>query len=182
LNAAAYNDVADRENIDPLTFSSSPKKSRISQLRAEETAGEDTDESESSFETVIRYNSKSEWTQSTPAMATKAGRKSTGKRRSMKSKSSATTHLYPQLSVYPDIHAETPTATTEGFSKIAEGIVQEMNTRIAGTLTKLTCIDKSETSRKTSHKSPCPTNILRHAHPPQRIPLHHKSKTKTKVQ
>lgn len=126
----------DRENIDPsaLSLSVSPKKSRISQLRAEEMGGEETDASESSFETVIRYNSKSEWSQSTPATAPKVRRKSTGKRKSMKRKSSGTSSLYPQLSVYPDINGEAPTTTTEDFSKIAQGIVEELNTRIAGTL------------------------------------------------
>ena len=127
-----YNDITDRENVDP--FGSSPSKSRISQLRAQEMGADENDGSESSFETVIRYNSKSAWSQSTPATATKSARKSTGKRKSMKRKSSTTTGLYPQLSVYPDISGDVPTTSTEDFGKIAEGIVEEMNTRIAGTL------------------------------------------------
>jgi len=128
-----YNDVADRENVDP--FTSSPSKSRISQLRAEEAGAEDTDESESSFETVIRYNSKSEWSQSTPALAMKGGRKSMAKKKSMKRKSSARTGLYPQLSVYPDISGDAPTTSTGDFGKIAQGVVEELNTRIAGMFT-----------------------------------------------
>ena len=114
---------------------------------------DETDGSESSFETVVRYNSKSAWSQSTPATATKSARKSTGKRKSMKRKSSATTGLYPQLSVYPDISGDVPTTSTDDFGKIALGIVEEMNTRIAGILytnqlelTKVKQADKPVTS------------------------------------
>ena len=157
-----YNDVADRENVDP--FASSPSKSRISQLRAEETGAEETDGSESSFETVIRYNSKSEWSQSTPATAMKGGRKSMAKRKSMKRKSPATTGLYPQLSVYPDISGNAPTTSTEDFGKIAQGIVEEMNTRIAGTSTstklELTTVKQSEKPITSPPREPIFHDIL----------------------
>lgn len=99
---------------------------------------EDDDESESSFETVIHYNSKPDgfWSESTPA-ATTRGRKSLARRKSTKRKSTAATGMYPQPSLYPDISeggGNIPTASTEEFGKIAEGILEEMNTRVAGTI------------------------------------------------
>jgi hypothetical protein len=142
-----YNDVADRENIDPFWSG----KSRISRLRAE-SAGVDDTESESSFETVVHYNSKAEWSQSTPATGGKLGRKSMSKRKSMKRKSSVgTTGLYPEVSVYPDLSAAAPTTSTDEFGKIAQGIVEEMNTRIAGSHTlSFPRLTGSKTNRKPS--------------------------------
>lgn len=53
-----------------------------------------------------------------------------------KRRSTATTELYPELSIYPDISehgTDLPDPTAEGFGKIAEGILEEMNSRVAGT-------------------------------------------------
>jgi hypothetical protein len=93
------------------------------------------DEEETSFQTVI-YTTTPAWTQSTPA-ATRT-RKSSGRRKTQKRKSTAATTLYPQLSVYPDLEDVTsgiPTTSTEEFGKIAEGILEEMNARIACKIT-----------------------------------------------
>lgn len=130
LTAAASNDISDRENIDP--FSSIGGK----YINDSKT---DDDKSESSFETVIHCNSKSNgfWSESTPAATTGRGRKSLARRKSTKRKSTAATGLYPQLSLYPDISeggGNVPTTTSEEFGKIAEGILEEMNTRVAGIL------------------------------------------------
>jgi hypothetical protein len=133
LNAAVYSDVANRENVDPLALSAGkPAENPF----LSNDAKSDNDESESSFETVIRYNSKPDglWSQSTPATTSARGRKSTSRRKSTKRKSSTTTGLYPEISVYPDIlevRGDVPTTSTEEFGKIAEGILEEMNARVA---------------------------------------------------
>ena len=128
LTAAAHNDVSDRENIDPFS-SMGGKYTNDSKT--------DDEKSESSFETVIHCNSKPDgfWSESTPAATTGRTRKSLARRKSTKRKT-APTGLYPQLSLYPDISggANVPTTTSEEFGKIAEGILEEMNTRVAGTL------------------------------------------------
>ena len=62
-------------------------------------------------------------------------RRSVGGRKNTKRKSTAASGLYPQLSVYPDISeggGDLPTTSTEEFGKLAEGILEEMNTRVAG--------------------------------------------------
>ena len=100
----------------------------------------DEDDLESSFETVIHYNSKpsENWSQSTPAAATGRGRKSSTRRKSTKPKTAAATGMYPELSLYPDIsvgRGNLPTTSTESFSKIADGILEEMNSRLTCILT-----------------------------------------------
>jgi hypothetical protein len=118
LNAAAQSyDTEDTENIDPLH----------SHTKTFDTQDE---QSESSFETVIHINPKP-WSESTPAPRT---RKSVRGRKSTKRGSSVKSGLYPQLSVYPDLSGgiAVPTTSTEDFGKIAEEILGEMNTRVAG--------------------------------------------------
>lgn len=88
--------------------------------------------SEQSFETVIQYNTTSNgfWTQSTPVKP--FGRK-TLQRKSMKRKSNAS-GLYPEISVYPDLgNMEIPSTSNQDFGRVANGILEEMNNRIAGT-------------------------------------------------
>ena len=136
LTAVAYNDVADRENIDPTP--SLGNKNIENSFRVKDVEAED-DKSESSFETVVHYNSKPDafWSESTPAVSGQS-RRSVAGRKSVKRKSAATPRLYPQLSVYPDISeggGNLPTTSSEEFGKIAEGILQEMNTRVAGNST-----------------------------------------------
>jgi len=130
LNASVYNDIADRENVDPLA--SLNGKDTDDPFRMKSVSPEE--EEESSFETVIHYNSKpkAEWAQSTPA--TPRTRKSSARRKSTKRKSTAKSGLYPELSVYPDLSgvvSTVPTTSSEEFGKIANGILEEMNVRVA---------------------------------------------------
>ena len=134
LTAAASNDVADRENIDPIA---SLNSKNIEKSFSVKDTGVEDDKSESSFETVVYYNSKPDafWSESTPAVSGRS-RRSVAGRKSAKRKSTAAAGLYPRLSVYPDISesgGNLPTTSTEEFGKIAEGILDEMNTRVAGT-------------------------------------------------
>jgi hypothetical protein len=147
LTAVASNDVADRENIDPLAslsgkdFNDQGEKYPLAE-----------DFPESSFDTVTYYDSKPEgfWSESTPAASNGQGRKSLTRRKSTKNQSTATSGLYPQLSVYPDISGDisnAPTTSTEEFGKIADNILEEMNARIAGNST-FPRAEKSKTSAK----------------------------------
>lgn len=132
LNAAAappqVNVDDDTENIDPLQT--------LKQTSAAKDFDVQEEQSESSFETVIHINPKP-WSESTPAVP--RTRKSMARgRKSTKRKSSVnTTNLYPQLSMYPDLSENAlpvpPSTSTEQFGKIAECILEEMNTRAAGT-------------------------------------------------
>jgi hypothetical protein len=123
--------------VDPVACSSDNTKEPLGG-KCENT---DDDKLETSFETVIHYNSKSStvWSESTPAPA-KTGRtkKSLGRRKSTKAQSTPKTGLYPELTVYPDLSGVdrgVPTTSTEEFGTIAEGILEEMSTRIAGSPT-----------------------------------------------
>ena len=107
-----------------------------------------TDKSESSFETVIHYNSKPDafWSESTPAVSGRS-RRSVAGRKSKQRKSTPAPGLYPQLSVYPDISeggGNLPTTSSEEFGKVAEGILQEMNTRVAGNSTVIRALMKAK--------------------------------------
>jgi len=107
-----------QENVDPLASQECNRASL-------------DDDRESSFQTVI-YQQKPEWTQSTPAPS--STRKSSGRRKTSKRKSNTASTLYPQLSVYPSLEDTTsalPTTSAEEFSKVADGILEEMNARIA---------------------------------------------------
>jgi hypothetical protein len=133
LNAAAQNKIADRENIDPMA---TIEKTTDNPFYSKSVSSED-DQYESSFETVIYHSKENEnWSQSTPATVPR-GRKSSGRRKSTKPKAARTTGMYPELSLYPDISTvggDMPTTTTEDFSKVADGILEEMNSRLTGTL------------------------------------------------
>jgi hypothetical protein len=138
LTAAAQSNIEDRENRDPFATLSEKSGKDIDDPFRMKSISPDEDELESSFETVIHYNSKpsENWSQSTPAAATGRGRKSSTRRKSTKPKTATTTGMYPELSLYPDISigkGDLPTTSTESFSRIADGILEEMNSR-------LTCI------------------------------------------
>lgn len=183
LTAAASNDVADRENIDPLAGDKSLNAKRVIL---------ESDDSESSFETVIHYNSNPNafWSQSTPATSGRA-KKNPGKRKSTKRKSSnatAATGLYPQLSVYPDMSegsGNVPVTSTEEFEKIAEGILEEMNTRVEGIYNPqdiLVCLQSETTSKRSSWLTACSTNLQGHHCSTQRISFHHQPQLETTFQ
>ena len=75
------------------------------------------------------------WSVSTPTTSHGRPLKSLPRRKSAKRKSIAAAGLYPEVSIYPDtseLGSNLPTTTTEDFGKIAEGILEEMNTRVAG--------------------------------------------------
>jgi hypothetical protein len=138
LTAAAQGNIEDRENMDPFATLTEKSGKNIEDPFRMKSISPDEDEGESSFETVIHYNSKpnENWSHSTPAAAAGRGRKSSTRRKSTKPKSATTTGMYPELSLYPDISlgkGDLPTTSTASFSKIADGILEEMNTR-------LTCI------------------------------------------
>lgn len=129
LNAAAYNDADDRENIDPFASISGKRVDDPQNVKG------DDDSAEASFETVINYNSKQSgfWSESTPAAVNNHARKSMTRRKSAKRKSHQ--GMYPQLGLYPDVEevrGSTPTSSTEEFVKIASDILEEMNSRVAG--------------------------------------------------
>jgi hypothetical protein len=129
LNAAVYNRIDNRENVDPLSMNG---KNEDDPFRMKSITPEE-DKSEESFETIIHHNTtgkKGFWSESTPAKA--LGRKSF-QRKSSKRKSNAS-GLYPEVSVYPDLNTmELPTTSNQDFGKLADGILQEMNNRVAGT-------------------------------------------------
>jgi hypothetical protein len=125
LNATVHSDVAtDQENQDP---SASRFGKDLNNPDPPETVLLD-DESEKSVETVIHYNVRpNRWSESTPAVSS-LGRSKL--RRSM-AKRKRTGGVYPDLSIIED---GAPTTSTEDFGKIADGILEEMNARLAGTL------------------------------------------------
>jgi len=140
LTAAAaqanVNNNEDRENIDPLKCMSAPKESDMLGER-----------SESSFETVVHINPKP-WSESTPAPRTR--KRGARGRKSTRRKSSSTAGLYPQLGMYPELSGDpvpVPTTSTEQFGKIADGILEEMNTRAAGVSKLKTNSNKKQNKR-----------------------------------
>ena len=146
----------DRENIDPLKHRSTAK----------EFDGLDK-QSESSFETVVHINPKP-WSESTPAPRTR--KKAARGLKSTKRKSSLSAGLYPQLGVYPDLSENAvpvPTISTEQFGKIAEGILEEMNTRAAGASKLAVKANKSKTSETACIVSTIRSHIPRHGHTPE---------------
>ena len=159
MNAAAQNKVADRENIDPMVTMGNDTDDPF---RSKSLCSED-DQNESSFETVIYHSKENEsWSHSTPATVPR-GRKSYGRRKSNKSKAARTTGMYPELSLYPDISSvggDLPTTTTEDFSKVADGILEEMNTRLTGILViSLANDSKTANDSGTSQQSSARTNF-----------------------
>jgi hypothetical protein len=112
LNASVYDDVQDRENVDPA---GSPYRMKTPGL-----------DQESSFETVV-YNPA--WNESMPAKLPR--RTKSSPRKVSKRKSPSTAALYPQLSIYPDIESAVPSTSMEEFGKLADGILAEMNSRVA---------------------------------------------------
>jgi hypothetical protein len=140
LNAAVYNDIADRENIDPLAHQKESGE-QDNPFNAKKINSEDKeDDQETSFETVIRYNVKS--TPATRPSTVARGRKSSARRKTAR-KGSDVMYAAPQGGLYPDLgnmypnldnieKGEVPTASTEEFGKIADGILEEMNARVAG--------------------------------------------------
>jgi hypothetical protein len=127
LNAAVYNRIDNRENVDPLSMD---EKNNDNPFRTKSVTPE-IEKSEQSFETVIHHNTEQNrfWGESTPAKT--LGRKSF-KRKSLKRKSNAS-GLYPDVSVYPDLGSmELPTASNQDFGRVADGILEEMSNRVAG--------------------------------------------------
>jgi hypothetical protein len=139
LNAAVYNKIDNRENIDPLSMND---KNEDDPFRFRSITPDDQ-KSEQSFDTVIHYNTDKGAFRSESTPARVLGRKGV-QRRSMKRKSNAT-GLYPQISLYPDLEeVSLPTTSNQDFAKVADNILEEMNSRIAGIV--LPCPEIAKTS------------------------------------
>jgi hypothetical protein len=138
LNAAVYNKIDNRENIDPLSMDD---KNEDDPFRSHSITPDDQ-KSEQSFDTVIHYTDKGAFrSESTPVRG--LGRKGVH-RKSMKRKSNAA-GLYPQISLYPDLEeVSLPTTSNQDFVKVADNILEEMNSRIAGIV--LPCPEIAKTS------------------------------------
>lgn len=149
MNAAVSNNVANRENIDPQTSRNTKNSQGVIQSDLAET-----DDTESSIQTVIYIPKPAALSESTPA--TKGlGRKSVSKRKSSKRKCHVATELYPEISLYPEIpnvRADVPTTSNEEFEKISEAIFEEMNARVQG-ISKHVRTKNSQAKRRSSPKS-----------------------------
>lgn len=88
--------------------------------------------SEQSFDTIIHYNEEKGTFRSESTPARTVGRKSLHRKRTKRKSNAA--GLYPQISVYPDLEeVALPTTSNHDFAKVADSILEEINSRIAGT-------------------------------------------------
>lgn len=111
----------------------------------------DDEKSEQDFDTVRHYNTDKGAFLSESVPARTLGRKSL-QRKSLKRKSNAA-GLYPQVSVYPDLEeVSLPTTSNRDFTKAADSILEELNSRIAGiVLTSFKIVKSSQTTRRSTN-------------------------------